>query len=76
MNEQPSKQTIWASVGGTFPTKVQYQNIKIDVGVAGIPIDLSDEEFKVRMERTIETISKAVEILAVELHNKVSEMIS
>lgn len=78
MSEQePTKQpipTIWASVGGTFPSRTtQFQNVKLDMGIAGIPINITDDELQKRLEACILTVERTMNVLSVELERRLRE---
>lgn len=66
------KTTVWASIGQTIATR-QYENIKIDIGVSGIPVSCSDEELNQRLEAASFTLDRVVNALATQLARRVKE---
>lgn len=62
--------TVWASVGGTFRTR-DYENIKIDVGLAGVPVGCSEEVLQELLLGANVTLQRLVDALATELAREV-----
>lgn len=61
---------IWASLGATINTG-NFQNYKIDIGVTGIPTDISREELAVRIRNAQATLYDTVMGLAAELEKRI-----
>lgn len=60
--------TVWASISTTIKTR-DYENIKLDFGVAGIPLG-ADQATIVKALGTIQEVNEA---LAAELSRKLQE---
>lgn len=69
---EESPTTVWASIGGTFKTG-DYENIKIDLGLAGVPVGITDEDLAVRLQAAELTLEKVISALASELGKRVKE---
>lgn len=64
----PEEPTVWASISTTIKTR-DYENIKLDFGVAGIPLGASAET----ITQALGTIQQCNEALAAELSRKLVE---
>ncbi len=65
--------TVWASIGTTVNLG-NFENAKIDMGMSGVPIDISDEEFVARMLQAKKTLNDIVNGLADELNRRVEDL--
>lgn len=63
---------VWASLGCTINTG-NYENQRIDIGVAGIPINATDEYLVQILEQASATLHKIVDGLAVEMGRRLQE---
>lgn len=69
-----SEVKLWASLGTTIATR-QYENVKIDIGITGVPIDVSEEHLKVLLEGANVTLERMIHSLADELGRRISEVV-
>lgn len=65
MSDEP---TVWASISTTIKTR-DYENIKLDFGIAGVPIGATPEN----IAKALGTIQDVNEALAAELSRKLQE---
>ena len=72
-NNGYSKPTCWASMEATINIG-NYQNEKISVGLAGIPIDTTAEELEVLLEGGRATIEMVVEKLGQRMAEQVEAL--
>lgn len=61
---------VWASLGCTITTR-QYENVKIDIGVSGIPIDCSPEHLAVILKGAQLQLQRVVDSLAEEMSRRI-----
>lgn len=71
MSEEPTP-TVWASIGTTIKTR-EYENIKLDFGVSGIPAGASKEFIDTKMKEATLTLQEIMEHLAAELSRNLQE---
>lgn len=71
MNKE-SEPTVWASIGTTVNTG-NFENIKIDVGLSGIPVGSTDEYLAHKLQEANLTLEKVVSILAQQLGDRIDE---
>ena len=64
--------TVWASIGQTINLG-NYENIKLDIGVSGVPVGASEEYIAEKMDAAQKTLHQVVEALAMELKRRVTE---
>lgn len=67
-----AKVTVWASLGMTINTG-NFENQKVDIGVAGLPVDASPEFIAEQLDKAKLTLHTAVEALAAEMTRRLSE---
>lgn len=67
-----SQPTVWASVGATINLG-NFENQKIDIGVAGIPINASPEFLAEKLSQATVTLHTVVESLAQEMSRRMKE---
>lgn len=70
MSEQP---TVWASIGQTINLG-NYENVKIDIGLSGIPVDCTEEYLDEQLASAGDTLKKIVFKLAEELQKRAKEV--
>lgn len=63
---------IWASVGGTWQTR-PFENVKIDIGVSGVPVNADDAYLQALLEGANVTIERTVQALAAQLVKEVEK---
>lgn len=71
--EEP-RSTVWVSIGRTVNLG-DYNSVKIDVGLSGVPYDATDQEIAERMQQANTTIEKITVGLIEELSRRVKEAI-
>lgn len=71
MPDEPVK--VWASLGQTINTG-NFNNIKIDIGVSGIPTDCTEAAFQEIMRGAHATLEKVVFTLADQLAQRVKDV--
>jgi len=62
--------TVWASLGVTIATR-PYENVKIDIGVSGIPIGCSEELLSTLLQGANVTLQHVVDSLAKEVGRRI-----
>lgn len=67
-----TRPTVWGSIGVTVNTG-NYENTKIDIGIAGIPVETTPEELETLLDRSQFTVQKVVESLAAEMAHRLRE---
>ena len=72
MEASPKSPTISASIGMTINIG-NFENQKIEIGVAGIPVDATPEYIEEQLGKATTTINTAVEHLAAEMGKRLKE---
>lgn len=65
--------TVFSSMGATINIG-NFQSQKIDVGIAGVPINCTPEHLAELLQGGKVTITTVIEMLALELSEKVEEL--
>lgn len=64
--------TVWASLGATINTG-NYENQKIDIGIAGVPINATPEYLEEILNKATITIHSVVERLAEDMSQRMHD---
>lgn len=73
VQESDKPQTVWASVGATVNTG-DFNSVRIDLGVSGVPVGASHEEIVGRMALAEQTLSEVFELLSGQLIEKATAL--
>ena len=68
--EEKSEPRVWASLGTTIQTR-PYENVKIDIGISGIPLDCSDGHLEEILKGANISLQRIVDSLATEMARRI-----
>lgn len=64
--------TLKASIGTTIQTR-QYENVRIDMGIDGVPLDCNEDTLKTIISGANVTLQRMVDGLSEELGRRIKE---